>query len=216
MIESLEFIYILVDLQRSLLYIKEASVKLQGKEQDITSGLNLIEQCCSELKTLRQKVSDYLAHIYAHNSRLAEVSKISISMPRISQRQQHRANQPYHSVEEYFRHSVTIPFLDHLISELSLRFDEHTKKAALVQHLLPVRIRSSSSVQDIEQAVAFYGDDLPNRNIVDEEYERWKAKWISIPSQDRPQSLSDSLRQCCSTSLPNIFTLLINSLLLCL
>ena len=107
LIKNFEFIYVLVALQRSLLYIKEASVKLQGKEQDITSGLNLIEQCCSELKTLRQKVSDYSARIYAHSSRLAEVSKISISMPRISQRQQHHANQPYQSVEEYFRHSVT-------------------------------------------------------------------------------------------------------------
>ena len=63
-------------------------------------------------------------------------------------------------------------------------------------------------MQDTEQAVASYGDDLPNRSIVDEEYECWKAKWISIPSQDRPQTLSDSLRQCCSISLPNIFTLL--------
>ena len=103
---------------------------------------------------------------------------------------------------------LAIPFLDHLISELSLRLDEHTKKAAPVQHLLPVQIHSSSSVQDIERAVAFYGDDLPNKSTVDEGYERWMAKWISIPSQERPQSLSDSLRLCCSTCLPNIFTLL--------
>ena len=129
-------------------------------------------------------------------------------MPRISWRQQYCANQPYQSVEEYFRHSVTIPFLDHLISELSLRFNEHTKKAALVQHLLPVWICSSSSMQDIEQPVAFYGDDLPNRSIVDEDYECWKAKWILIPSQDRSQTLSDSLKHCCSINLPNIFTLL--------
>ena len=132
LIESFELIHFLVTLQRSLLYIKETSVKLQGKEQDITSGLNLIEQCCSKLKALRQKVSEYSARIDAHSSRLAETSKISIPMPCISQKQQHRANQPYQSVEEYFRHSVTIPFLDHLISELSLRFVEHTKKAALV------------------------------------------------------------------------------------
>ena len=86
-IESFEFIYVLVTLQRSLLYIKEASVKLQGKDQDITSGLNLIEQCCSELKALRQNVSEYSACIYAHSFRLAERSNISITMPRISQRQ---------------------------------------------------------------------------------------------------------------------------------
>ena len=63
-------------------------------------------------------------------------------------------------------------------------------------------------MQDIEQAVAFYSDGFPNRSIVDEEYKRWKAKWILIPLQDRPQTLSDSLKQCCSISLRNIFTLL--------
>ena len=56
--------------------------------------------------------------------------------------------------------------------------------------------------------MAFYGDDLPNKSIIDEEYEHWKSKWIMIVPQDRPQNLSDSLKQCCSHSLPNIFTLL--------
>jgi len=37
-------------LQRSLLYFKETSVKLQGKHQDVISGLLLIEQCCADLK----------------------------------------------------------------------------------------------------------------------------------------------------------------------
>ena len=143
-IESFEFIYVLVTLQRSLLYLKEASVKLQGINQGIVSGLNLIDRCCSELKSLRRNVLDYSARIYVHSSTLAEKSNISISAPPVSKRH-HCSNQPSESVEEYFRHSVTTPFLDHLISELSFRFDEHTKKAALGQHLLPARIISSSS-----------------------------------------------------------------------
>jgi len=82
-----------------------------------------------------------------------------------------------------------------LSEELSFRFDEHTKKAALVQHLLPARIKSTSSVQDIMQAVTVYGDDLPNhsKDIIDEEYARWKTKWIEIPLKNRPKTLSDSL-----------------------
>jgi len=67
-IESFEFIYVLVTLQHSLLYLKEASVKLQGIHQDIVSGLNLIDRCCSELKSLRRNVLDYSAHIFAHSS----------------------------------------------------------------------------------------------------------------------------------------------------
>jgi len=92
-----------------------------------------------------------------------------------------------------------------LITGLSFRFDE---KAALAQHLLPARIKSTSSAQDIMQAVTVYGDDLPNKDIIDEEYACWKTKWIEIPLKNRPKILSDSLKHCCQQSLPNIFTLL--------
>lgn len=55
---------------------------------------------------------------------------------------------------------VVIPFLDHLITELTSRFDAHAKKASMIQGLLPVRITSESSVLDIEEAIEFYKDDL--------------------------------------------------------
>ena len=59
-IESFKFMYTLVTLQCSLLYLKEVSVKLQSINQDIASGPNLIDQCCSELKSLRRNVLDTL------------------------------------------------------------------------------------------------------------------------------------------------------------
>jgi len=64
-IENFEFIYVLVTLQRSLLYLKEASAKLQGVNQNIISGLNLIDRCCSELKSLRRNVLD-LTYLLAY------------------------------------------------------------------------------------------------------------------------------------------------------
>ena len=99
--------------------------------QDIASGIALIESCSSELKALRDDVSNYSSCIYEHSSRIANNSKVSIDIPRISRHQQHRANHETHSTEEYFKVSVVIPFLDHLISELSIRFDDHTKQVTL-------------------------------------------------------------------------------------
>ena len=51
-LESFEFIYASTTLQRSLLYLKEAAVKLQGPSQDIVSGFVVVEQCTTELKML--------------------------------------------------------------------------------------------------------------------------------------------------------------------
>ena len=47
-LESFEFVYSLVTLFRSLSYIKEAVVKLQGKSQDLVSGMGIIEWCSKE------------------------------------------------------------------------------------------------------------------------------------------------------------------------
>ena len=49
-LESFEFVYSMVTLSRSLLYLKQAVVNLQGKNKDIVSGVSTVMQCCEELK----------------------------------------------------------------------------------------------------------------------------------------------------------------------
>ena len=69
-------------------------------------------------------------------------------------------------------------------------------------------IKPCSSMTDIEQAICFYADDLPNVDIVDEEFHIWKSQWLAIPVLDRPKTLACAMKQCSPQSLPNIFTLL--------
>ena len=42
---SFKFVFTVVALQHSLMYLKEAAVKLQGQDQDIASGTAIVEQC---------------------------------------------------------------------------------------------------------------------------------------------------------------------------
>jgi len=207
-LETFEFLYSMVTLHRSLFYLKEAAVKLQGKHIDIVSGVSTVMQCCTELKVLRENIDDYSKRIYDHSCRLAEKSGIPVSMPRISQRQQHRSNPEHTSVEDYFKKSIAIPFLDHLISDISSRFTSHSKQAASLQGLLPCNITSTSSFSEMNEVISFYSDDLPNSSILDEELCRWKSKWLHAPIDDRPETLSDSLNQCSPITFPNISTLL--------
>ena len=69
--------------------------------------------------------------------RIADQSGISVSMPHVAQCQQHRANPEFTSVEDFFKKTVAIPFLDHLISDV---LTAHSKMAASLQALLPVNI----------------------------------------------------------------------------
>jgi len=102
-----------------------------------------------------------------------------------------RFHQNFHKPTKLGNFDDTI--LDYLISELASRFNEDTKKASLVQHLLLSKMKPSSSVEDIQEVVDLYHDDLPNSSIVDEEYERWKTKLMSVGIEKRPQSISEAM-----------------------
>ena len=151
-------------------------------------------------------MDEYSHRIFEHSSRIATKSNIIVSMPRISPRQAHRANTEFSSVEDYFKKTVTIPFLDHIITNLSSRFDMHVKQAALIQKLIPSKVTENFTISDISNAIHFYKDDLPNPGIVDEALCRWKTKSPSMPLKDRPQLLTECLKRC--SNFPNIFALL--------
>ena len=72
--------------------------------------------------------------------------------------------------ETVLNHTVVIPFLNHVINNLSTRFSTHAKQVVSIQSLLPMKITLAFTMQNIEQAAAFYFSDLPNLAIVDEEF----------------------------------------------
>ena len=86
-LECFEFIYCLVTLSRTLLYLKNAVVKIQGVDQDIVSGVCSVMENCKELESVRKDVDNFSKRIFDHSSRIAEISGVSVSMPRVSMHQ---------------------------------------------------------------------------------------------------------------------------------
>ena len=105
-------------------------VKVQSKNNDLISGISQVQKCIEDLKKVMENVNNYSMLIFQHSCRVAEKSNVSVSMPRISQKQQHRLNPQCDSPEEYYKITVTGPFLDQLISDLESRFNKHAKQAA--------------------------------------------------------------------------------------
>lgn len=74
--------------------------------------------------------------------------------------------------------------------------------------LLLCKAFCQSIFSDIEPAISLYSDDLPNPLILDEELHRWKLRWLEVLQQERPETLSEALKQCSPDDLSNIYTLL--------
>ena len=82
------------------------------------------------------------------------------------------------------------------------------KQSASIQKLLPVNINPDSTIDGFEQAVSFYKDDLPNSDLVDEEFHLWKSRWLAVSKEERPETINKAMQQCSPTTLPNIYALL--------
>ena len=90
---------------------------------------------------------------------------------RTCSRQIYRSNQPVQNTKEYFRVSLTIPFLDHVSADLEYRFpgDELTQYRGL--YIIPYVMLNESSDWKKEFMVFanYYYEDVPNFNDLDAE-----------------------------------------------
>ena len=101
----------MVTLSHSLLYLKEAIVRIQGVGQDIVSAVHSVMECCRELKGVRNDVDGFSNRIFQHSSRIAEISGISVSMPHVSRCHTINLIQSLHQWKNISRKSLLFHFL---------------------------------------------------------------------------------------------------------
>lgn len=158
-------------------------MKLQGRYVDIIRAHREIENVKSTLNKLRSDVERFHTQTYNEALVLCQSVGIEESTPRVTNRQQHRQNLPSSNSSEYFKRTTTIPLLDHLISELSIRFDESSSQFLLqFVNLLPSEIikhPSRITQAEFDDLLKFYEDDLPSSRAFTAELDLWQNYWCS-------------------------------------
>lgn len=106
--------------------------------------------CHDVLNAIRQDIDAFPNWIYEYDRWIIEVSGITISMPRVSKMS---TTSPKPIIFIYVRipqKIVVIQFLDHLIADISSRFNDHSNMAASLEKILPVRTDENSSLSSIQ------------------------------------------------------------------
>ena len=175
------FIVALVIAKDVLAYTKALSVKLQGRYVDVVRAYNNISFVKTTLQCARDDVDTVHARMYESALEIATKVGVDESLPRISRRQQHRANVPSSNPSEYYKRVLTIPTLDHLITEMNGRF--HHDSASIVCQImliLPSTLAESEEVlmsSMISDLIHMYEDYLPAPGSIDTELHCWGVKW---------------------------------------
>ena len=77
------------------------------------------------------------AVIFEKAQKICEELDVEFNRPRLVTRQAYRSNQPSENVEEFFRISIFIPYLESVISSLRNRFSSTHKKAFSLMQFHP-------------------------------------------------------------------------------
>ena len=115
-------------------------------------------------------------------------------MPRVVGRQQHRSNVEAGTPKDYYKRALTIPLLDHLISEIDTYFDPNNDAVmSSLLCLLPALLVSRQG-NPVQAALQYCADDLPSPQVFDVE--------------DLPSGAVQALEECNHEFFPNVHKLL--------
>ncbi len=195
-ITKYQFIISLVVTNECLQYTKGLTVSLQKRANeranDICRAVNTVTSVLQDLRTqidVKHKIWHDTAVTLGKNIRATTTKTLLTS----------RSNTPGDTPEEYYRRTLSIPFLDQLITHLESRFSDIQQKAIQGMRLVPsVLVDPSIPKCDCSDLLE---DDLPSSSSLEAELNLWKHKWES----QAPSSPSDSLRMA---MWPNIHTII--------
>lgn len=205
------FLVSLFALQSIFSYTLPLSKLLQKSDSELLTALHFVDDVVTKLNTLRNTPNESFKAIYEQAVRKAENFDISIRKPRTVSKQTLRSNIPADTIEDYFRRTIFIPFIDHVITQLHERFTEHQNLLKRFFTLLPSGRDELNevSMQDFHELCEFYANDLFSTNaaILDAELMLWHQKFKNGATAPCENAI-DAMSQCNKLIYPNIYNLL--------
>ncbi|XP_065197012.1 52 kDa repressor of the inhibitor of the protein kinase-like [Sycon ciliatum] len=193
--------------------IQSLTSSLQEASLDIVQAYRNVGAVHQQLKDAREKVTEQHGKWWATVISTASDFDITPSTPRTCGRQQHRANAPAATPQQYYERTLTIPMLDELSGHMESKFSKHQRTAGMGLSLLPASIVKSPATCKVA-ALAFateYESDLPGDQSLSSfsaELDRWIALASTTAQADLPSSVPDALLLAQSTLSPCILRLL--------
>ena len=205
-ITRFEFVIALVVSEHILQSTVYLSKFLQGIECDL---LEATKECKTVIELLRAERLDESVwdELYQSALDLSEPFDIVENMPRRCGRQTTRANQPADTPKQYWKVSLYIAFIDHMIMELESRLIK-SENRFFAQYLLP-RVIGNITNEQIATLYETYQTDLTcNLDEFKREVVRWRTRWSITPRDQMPTSLCETLDAVNPVLYPSIDTIL--------
>ena len=185
-----EFVIALYTVERCLSFTEGLTRSLQGRAVDILKAVNHIGILKLVLTDARSDVDRQFHLIFESVSRFANKHNVSITTSRICSRQTARDNHPATSVEQYYRRSLAILFLDHLKGEIDNWFSAHSVLSLKCLAIIPTCFSSenTSTISD-DEILDFF--DIHCKSLTKADLQMWHTHFKD--KEKLPDSTQSSL-----------------------
>ncbi|XP_043469664.1 uncharacterized protein LOC122503255 [Leptopilina heterotoma] len=204
-LRSCDFIISSVSLNDILGTTVSLSRLLQTALVDLKTAMDAITDTISILQQKRENAAVVFQQLFSEAKEIAEQLDVELRSPRITARQIHRPNNlPAQSAEEYYRRSIYIPLLDHIINDLQERLSPEVLDLFNLNVFLPKSTYNENDIDIVRKVTRFYNEllDRVHESTVVQEYKLWVTKWqrelengSKIP-QTQQQTSSEKVVYC--------------------
>ena len=194
---------------KCLAYIKRLTTLLQKRAKDICHAYNEVSAFETALQEVRESIDIHHKQCFDTAAALAQrVNTCPPELPRRCMHQTARDNTPAETHEMYYKPSLSITFLDELISHLKCWFFNIQQQAMRGLTFVPSVIMDNTLPKPtIDEIVEYYGEDLPTPSSLEAEFHLWKCKWSSS-TQALPGTPANILKFANNTMFSNIHGIL--------
>ena len=212
---SFEFIIALVVTRECFYRIRGATILLQARNNmDIMKGYTIMGDLKTTLIEVRDNIETYHHEWFIRAEQLAKEINTNVDVPRLCGMQTLRENYNVQTPEEYYRVSISVPFLDHLITQLDARFSTEQLVQAKGFALIPQVMKKLSMEspekwkEEVRSFLCHYILDVPHPLDIEAELDIWKVFWDNKEKSCLPDRLYKTLKEINPKVFPNIHTAL--------
>ena len=132
-----DFVSALVITNSCLNYLQALTSNLQAEARDVVESVKEISSVKAALQDVRDNITTYHSQWFKKIEEILASVGEEPNLPRRCGRQCHCSNVPADTPCEYYYRCISIPVLDHLLSEMETRFSSHQQTALLGLSMVP-------------------------------------------------------------------------------
>ncbi|XP_057612534.1 52 kDa repressor of the inhibitor of the protein kinase isoform X2 [Chionomys nivalis] len=208
-VTDFDFIVTIVVLKNVLSFTRAFGKNLQGQTSDVFFAASSLTAVLHSLNEVMENIEVYHEFWFEEATNLATKLDVQMKLPGKFRRAQQGNLDTQLTSECYYKDTLSVPTVEHIIQELKDIFSEQHLKALKCLSLVPSVMGQLKFNTSEEHHADMYRSDLPNPDTLSAELHCWRIKWKHRGKDiELPSTIYEALHLPDIKFFPNVYALL--------